>query len=309
MADGYSEIDQEFVDNLYKAEDRGQGRFEQKGKTLFVAVAGSDARGIAVTTAKRGGAVKVAPLLADSADGTALLAEAIAQHYSRLGNRKLYALVPHHHQRAIRVLSEGGFSCEGLLREPYRRGVNMNVMSLFLNAGGDRPTPRPVLMSILPDPVERILNGSKVFELRKEVPTEPVQGLFLYTTGGTQAVQCWVEVSGYFKAETEELWGIVGEKACSRRRFEEYFHHYSVGYALCISKVCVFRESISLRELRKFDARFRVPIQFRYLDPKGEMWAKLDASRARGQVRDTGVEALIEPHRAKLQFFGAESWS
>lgn len=120
MKDSYT-IDEKFISSLFAAEDRGQGDYSLKGKRIFVALNGHKIQGVAVTTAKRGGAIKAAPFIVEAQNVIPKLVDSITEHYTQISSRKIMTLVPEHCIYTDRVLMEYGFGCEGLLQEPYKR--------------------------------------------------------------------------------------------------------------------------------------------------------------------------------------------
>lgn len=300
MADAFSGVDSSFVQDLFRAEQRGQERFADKGKTVFVARAMERICGIAITTSKRGGATKVSPLLASAPAVAAALMEDVYHHYQQHGGRKVFVIVPYHHLWLIRALTQGGYTCEGLLREPYKRGVDMRVMSQLISSGYGSSERRDVVLSILPDPVRRIFARTKCFELRKQIPDQRLSGMYLYTTGFVQAFTGYVRVTGYFRLEKEALWAIVGTNACTRERFDEYYRRHVAGYAICISEVCSFRRPIPYSVIKQGVPDFIVPRQFTYLERPSLLSKILDEARQAGEWFQTPVRQLIVGHEDKL---------
>jgi predicted transcriptional regulator len=288
-------IDDTFVRDLFAAEDRGQQNYVDKGKNVFVAL---DKRGkilgSAVTTLKRGRAVKVAPFLCSSLDAAPMLVSAFEKHYSECNARRLMILVPCYQRKLQRVLCEYGFEEEGLLREPYRRGVDMQPFALNIGSGDNSKGSDQLLLSILPDPVNRIIAGTKLFELRKQVPTRPIRGMFLYTTGNVGAVQIYVETLGYYKMEKHQLWEKIGNYAASKERFDAYFRNYSVGYAIAISKVFILECPVSLAQLRSIDPQYRVPIQFHFMREGAPIYIALAEAKQRSRSFETKSRSIVE---------------
>ncbi len=86
-------------------------------------------KAIAITTPKRGGCIKLSPLvLSLNNDDNDYLFKKIISYYK--GNfHKLYTLIPLHH---ISILKKFGFFIEGIIREPYKENVDLIIMSKFI---------------------------------------------------------------------------------------------------------------------------------------------------------------------------------
>ena len=126
----YDEIDQSFVDSILAAEDRFDMSYMAKGKKTFIIENGGEIVGFCVTVPKRGGAVKISPFTVEHRFLSDTLARKIVGHiiefYREKGIsiRKLYSLIPYSENILVENLKSVGFAVEGLIREPYKPGVD-----------------------------------------------------------------------------------------------------------------------------------------------------------------------------------------
>ncbi len=106
-----------------------------------------------------------------------------------------------------------------------------------------------VLLSIKPEFVERILNGSKQFEFRRRVFKRPnVEKIVIYATSPVCKVIGEFEIEGIIECDIEDLWQQTQEfSGIQKSRFEAYFNGRDIGYAIRIGKVSVYEEPLSLQ--------------------------------------------------------------
>ena len=138
MRHAYADIDDSFASAILAAANRGlDSPYEQKGKLVYSLVDGSRLVGVAVCTPKRGGAVKVAPVLIAGNYRSPMigkiLIEKITAEFRKREKRKLFLLVPVTSWWLLSFLVQQ-VECvmEGVLREPYKAGVDLAVLSIFL---------------------------------------------------------------------------------------------------------------------------------------------------------------------------------
>ncbi len=104
--------------------------------------------------------------------------------------------------------------------------------------------------------LDRILSGSKVFELRKEIPKDLKEGdiVFVYRSG--KGFQGYFEISEIKREKVSKIWEkyrhLIG---ISSKEFREYFKKYEFGYLIGIKRF------YKLREVKRIPG-FRVPSNF-----------------------------------------------
>lgn len=135
MAAGYGDIDESFGESILKAADRGfEAAYEEKGKLIYTIWA-NDSRwvGCVICTPKRGGAVKVAPILLAPEYHTRTTVEAIMKtirdDMATFGRRKILSLIPVLDWSIAIILFDMGYTLEGILRSPYKEANDIIVLS------------------------------------------------------------------------------------------------------------------------------------------------------------------------------------
>lgn len=135
---------------------------------------------------------------------------------------------------------------------------------------------RPVLISIQPEFVEKILSGEKVLEFRRSWAADPVDALVIYASSPKQRIVAIARVAVVHEGSPTALWKLARYKAggISRRQLYSYFEGKDFGYAIEISSIVRTNGSIDPKSLFH---NFRAPQSFHYLG--AEAYAKvIDAS-------------------------------
>jgi hypothetical protein len=130
LAGAYDEIDAAFVRAIEMASRASRVDLSKKSKRFFVALRGGEPVGLVVATPKRGHALKCSPLALVGQDPEAfqdLLQHAYSAFWARQW-RKAYLHVPYDAVWLQSAARAQGFVVEGLLREPYKPGVDMVVL-------------------------------------------------------------------------------------------------------------------------------------------------------------------------------------
>ncbi|GHU97293.1 hypothetical protein FACS1894208_12620 [Clostridia bacterium] len=98
-----------------------------------------------------------------------------------------------------------------------------------------------ILLSIKPEYVSAILDGSKLFEYRKRIPQRKVDRIIIYSTSPVMAVVGEVCVLGVISACPSPLWEKTKAHAgISRKKYREYFKGYNTAYAFQLGEVTKF---------------------------------------------------------------------
>lgn len=106
---------------------------------------------------------------------------------------------------------------------------------------------RKVILSIKPEFVDRILNGTKRFEFRRTIFKEPVQSVVIYSTKPVGQVVAEFDIERIHRLPVAELWNTTKDYAgISHQRFLDYFQGKEFGYAIEIGKVNEFEHPLSL---------------------------------------------------------------
>lgn len=99
-----------------------------------------------------------------------------------------------------------------------------------------------ILLSIKPEYVERIFNGSKKFEFRKHLPQKKVDRIIVYSTDPVQRVVGEVDVLGTLEMKPSPLWETTKTAAgISRAKYRMYFNG------------CIIAHAFQLGQTQKYD--------------------------------------------------------
>ena len=124
---------------------------------------------------------------------------------------------------------------------------------------------KALLLSIKPEYVEKILQGTKKFEYRKRLAKENVNIIYIYSTAPSMKVVASVQVNGRLSASPTALWERTKTTAgISRAKYREYFHGCKTVYAYELGTVNVFKNAKNLSEFGIITA----PQSFVYLEMK-----------------------------------------
>lgn len=124
--------------------------------------------------------------------------------------------------------------------------------------------PTSVILSIRPEYVERIFNGSKQFEFRRRIfENRQISTVLIYATAPIGKVVGEFEIEEILELEPERLWEHTRDlSGIAKERFDEYFEGTAIGYALRIGKRVEYEEP---RDLDKHFNVKRPPQSFMYL--------------------------------------------
>lgn len=137
-----------------------------------------------------------------------------------------------------------------------------------------------ILLSIRREHAERILRGSKRYELRKVVPSVPFRRVFLYETGGTGIIGCF-DVGAVIKKRISELWRAVGNAATTHDRFLAYFKDFEEGYAIEVRSPLRFAAPLDAKTINGDFVRLIPPQSFAILEPGQPLYGVLESERLR----------------------------
>ena len=108
---------------------------------------------------------------------------------------------------------------------------------------------RTVILSIKPEYLQRILDGTKKFEFRRTVPKKEVSKIVFYCTAPTKKVVAWADVLGIISAPPAKMWKRTSTAAgISAEKFNEYFEGCECAYAYQLGKVHRYRTPKSLED-------------------------------------------------------------
>ena len=107
-----------------------------------------------------------------------------------------------------------------------------------------------VILSIKPKYVEKIINGSKKYEFRKQIfKNRKVRQVYIYASYPVRKIVGVFTVGEIIYDTPENLWEKLKEEAgMSEREFFEYFKNTEIGFAIEIKDLRIFEPPIDPTE-------------------------------------------------------------
>lgn len=119
-----------------------------------------------------------------------------------------------------------------------------------------------VLISIKPEYVNRILNGTKKYEYRRMLAKKDVSSLIIYSTWPVMEIVGEVEVVDTIEMAPSSLWEKTKKEAgISRKKYREYFKGRKRACAYVLGKVTKYESNKKLLDIGVQQA----PQSFSYL--------------------------------------------
>jgi predicted transcriptional regulator len=153
------------------------------------------------------------------------------------------------------------------------------------------PSGQELLLSVRPGFAEMILARVKTVELRRRLPKQPFDRVWIYSTAPVQAVVGFATVSSLIERPLAELWRLVSRRCCvPQPHFDSYFAGLAVGGALEIATAQRV-EPTSLRCLQHAQPNWRPPQSYRYVSSSWASALLLSPRQVEtGQFRPSLVE-------------------
>lgn len=121
---------------------------------------------------------------------------------------------------------------------------------------------KKIIISINPEHVKNIINGSKKYEYRTKAAKSDVNKILIYETVPVKKVVAEVEILEVIMLPPEELWNQTKLfSGITKEFFDEYFKEREVAYAYKLGKVKVFDKP---KELIEFGVK-SAPQSFVYI--------------------------------------------
>ena len=109
---------------------------------------------------------------------------------------------------------------------------------------------KKILISINPEHVNRIINGTKKYEYRTKAAKQDVKKIIIYETTPVKKVVAEAEIDDVLMMPPEELWKTTSNySGISKEFFDKYFNGKKVAYAYKLGKVTVYNKPIELKEI------------------------------------------------------------
>ena len=122
---------------------------------------------------------------------------------------------------------------------------------------------RKIIISINPEHVANIINGSKKYEYRTKAAKSDVKKILIYETVPVKKIVAEVEIEKVLMLPPEELWKKTkNQSGISKAFFDAYFNGRSVAYAYKLGKVKVYEQP---KELIDFGLK-SAPQSFVYIN-------------------------------------------
>ena len=97
---------------------------------------------------------------------------------------------------------------------------------------------KKILISINPEHVENILNGTKKYEYRKIAAKQDICSIIIYETMPVKRIVAEAEIIDVLMLSPEELWAQTKDASgISKAFFDEYFQDREIAYAYKLGKV------------------------------------------------------------------------
>lgn len=125
----YATGSESFYRHLVASSQAGIRDYAAKSKVVFRARQGDAITGLAVCAPKRGGSVKIAPLIALDRAAIPALLDRILIFSAQHDMKKIYATIPLAERGIVKQLLESGLDLEATLRAPYQTGQDFVVLS------------------------------------------------------------------------------------------------------------------------------------------------------------------------------------
>ena len=129
---------------------------------------------------------------------------------------------------------------------------------------------RALFISVKPEFVEKIFNGSKTIELRKSAPNINKEDvIIIYSTSPIMSVIGTCRVKEIIMQKPAKLWNEYSNKCgIDRKRYFEYYEGKDIAVGIVLKDVKKFNKQIPLSKLRSKFTNFHPPQTFRYFDEK-----------------------------------------
>lgn len=98
-----------------------------------------------------------------------------------------------------------------------------------------------ILISINPEHVANIINGTKKYEYRKIAAKQDVSSIIIYETTPKKRIVAEAEIAEVLMLPPEELWAATKEASgITKKFFDAYFKDRQIAYAYKLGEIKVF---------------------------------------------------------------------
>lgn len=100
---------------------------------------------------------------------------------------------------------------------------------------------KKIVISINPEYVKNIINGTKKFEYRTKAAKADVKSIIIYETTPKKKIVAEAEIIDVLEMTPEDLWKETSNySGVSKEFFDKYFHNREKAYAYKLGRVKVF---------------------------------------------------------------------
>ncbi|PZX52564.1 ASCH domain-containing protein [Algoriphagus chordae] len=123
-----------------------------------------------------------------------------------------------------------------------------------------------ILVSIKPEFVEKIFDGTKKIELRKVSPhVEPGDLMIVYSTSPEMAIVGVCQIEKVIRSTPKEIWNSHSEVlGIDETRFFDYYSESSRAVGIVINSAKRLKSKISLESIKRKFPRFAPPQTYKY---------------------------------------------
>lgn len=106
-----------------------------------------------------------------------------------------------------------------------------------------------IVLSINPEYVDKIINGTKKFEYRTRVAKRGVKKIIIYCTFPRMKVLAEAEIVNVLKMSPNDLWEKTkNQSGITKKFFDSYFYGREYAYAYQLGKVVAFDKAKNLSD-------------------------------------------------------------
>ena len=100
---------------------------------------------------------------------------------------------------------------------------------------------KKILISINPEHVQNIINGTKKYEYRKIAAKQDISSIIIYETTPIKRIVAEAEIAEVLMLPPEELWKVTKDASgISKNFFDAYFKDRQIAYAYKLGEIKVF---------------------------------------------------------------------
>lgn len=118
-----------------------------------------------------------------------------------------------------------------------------------------------ILLSVKPEYIDKIFNGTKTFEYRRKLPQKRISSIIFYATDPVQKIVGEAEVTNIISSSPTALWEKTKHSAgISREKYRKYFSDCKHANAFVLGKVTKYQNPQPL----SYYGIIKAPQSFRY---------------------------------------------